>query len=407
MYRYEAIENLRDNLSDGQWHSTTKILRGHTRHFSSADDLMSIIEDMKSNGELIVGANNSYRMPRSVLESWRIMRGLGMKASASNMGAPRFFGDILEDDGWVLAPLRTMDVVHFHANFDDAAQARALVGLYGMTLYNFEGLVRIYALDGSFAYKKVCDAKDDGTLDVSSIRIDSQVKRRELCDLPSDFVSDMCDFYGAFAHALLRQSMSSVRKHIIERDDIQQQIYLWIIDAIQRYDAETSIPFAAYLHSAINRWVHDLSRKQFGRAVADSELQISRAQTVFQTKHNRPPTVEELAGELNEDVNKVRRKMSTVKSVSNIRDATTIIQDDYELTVVSSESSTGRIEDETNQTLLSVALTTSAIEHPNGPNVVAWCGIYSRYWGGESTSRRTTAAEREVMESMRSKLVDA
>ena len=407
MRKHEAIELLKDNLSDGQWHSTTKITRAHLRHFASMHDLMSVIGDMKENGELIAGANNSYRMTRATLESWRGMRGLGMMASASNMSAPRFFGGILEDDGWMLAPLRTMDVVHFHANFDEAAQARELVGLHGMTLYNFEGLVRIYSLDGSFAYGRVCSAKESGNLDVSSIRIDSNVKRRELCDLPGDFVSEMCDFYGTFAHALLRQSMSSVRKHIIERDDIQQQIYLWIIDAIQRYDAETSIPFAAYLHSAINRWVHDLSRKQFGRAVADSELQISRAQTFFQTKHNRPPTVEELAEELGEDVNKVRRKMSTVKSASNIRDATTIIQDDYEMTVISPESSTSRIEDETNQTLLSVALTTSALEHPNGPNVVAWCGIYNRYWGGDSSSKRTTATEREVMESMRAKLVNA
>lgn len=402
---------LLDDMSDGQWHPMTKIRQRNTKHFKGTKlDLLATVEDHVANGTFLAGANNSYRMTRSSLEMWRLQRGLSSAATTRDMNAPRFFGGILEDDGWEMAPLREMDVVHFHATEDAARQARALVGLNGMTLYNFEGLVRVFALDGSFAYDILKDAiQENPNLGISGIRIDHDVKRRELCDLPSSFVQDLCAFYGSFAHALLRQSMSSVRKHIAERDDIQQQIYLWIIDAIQRYDHTTSIPFAAYLHSAMNRWVHDLSRKSFGRAVADSELQLSRAKSDFQTLHNRKPNLEELAEFMGETVEKVRRKSQGVANVNNLRTASSLVVEDWELPIVSSENSTNRIEDETGQTLLAAALTTSAIEYKGGPNVVAWCNVYAKTWGDGVPERMTSSeknAEKNLMLSMQTKLAD-
>lgn len=406
----EATKNLFDDMSDGQWHPLTKIRQRNLRNFASRDALSRALDEGVRRGVFISGSNSSYRMTRSELEHWRAERDLPISQNSRDTNAPRYFGGILEDDGWLLAPLRQIDVVHFHAGESAAERVKEIIGLNGIVLHNFEGLVRVFAMDGSFAYNMLKDATaEDPNLDISGIRIDRSVKRRELCDLPDTFVYDLCEFYGSFAYALLRQSMSSVRKHIADRDDVQQQIYLWIIDAIQRYDEQTSIPFAAYLHSAINRWVHDLSRKSFGRAVADSELQLSRARASFQTEHNRKPTLEELAEVLGESVEKVRKKEQGVQSVNSLRTAAPLVVDDRELPIVADEDPTARVHEEAGQTLLSVALTTSALNAPGGPSVTAWCNIYAKTWG-EGVEERLTAvektAERAVMGRMQEALAD-
>lgn len=399
------LTQLKDVLSDGQWHSEAKLKRLANKHFKNHTDFGSILNDMRDKGILLEGANNSYRMTLEALTEWRVSRGLGMRATPSDMTAPRFFGGVLEDDAWGNAPLRVLDVVHFHSTADAARTVGQRVGLYGMTLYNFEGLTRVYTLHGPLAAKLIQEVQAERTeQDIRSIRIDKNARRRELTDLPEGFVNELCEFYGEFTHALLRQSMSSVKKHIVERDDVQQQIYLWIIDAIQRYNHETSIPFAAYLHSSVNKWVFDLSRQRFGRAVSDSELQISRARASFINAHNRAPSDVELAEEMGESIERVKQKLQTVNSVSNIRDAASIANEEYELPLPSHENSTQRHDHESQQNILSAAITTSALERPNSPNITAWCAVYNRYWGAEKSSDRIPEMERKLLEQAREKL---
>lgn len=400
----ESQSRLLDDMSDGQWHTFAKIQKRNLKGFDSVEDLRSEVDRFVRDAILLVGANDSYRMTRQSLESWRDSRGIVSNGS-KDMKAPRYFGGILEDDGWLLAPLRTVDIVHFHASGAVAAQVQQVIQLNGMTSIDFDGLVRVFAFDGQQAYDLLKEWSKEENVDISGIRMDQGVRRRELCDLPEMFVRDLCQFYGAFAHALLRQSMSSVRKHITERDDIQQQIYLWIIDAIQRYDASTSIPFAAYLHSAINRWVHDLNRRSYGRAVADNELQIARAVNAFELEHNRKPSLEELADALGETVEKVRKKTMGVANVNNLRSASTINSEDFDVPLPAPEDSTTQIHREIEQTLISAALTSAAIEAPGGPHVNAWYSIYSKTWLDGSASK-IVDEEKVVMASMRTRLAD-
>lgn len=401
MFEKAEFVELLDDMSDGQWHPMSKIAKRNNKFFSADKSLTSTIEQLVADGTFITGANNSFRMKRDAVVQWREYRGLPMKATTKNMNAPRFFGGILEDDGWTLAPLRKIDVVHCHANDDSAELIKNKVGYHGITLYNFEGLVRVFTLNGQYVNSIIKQLKDENPyLVISGIRTDKDSRRRELCDLPQDFVQEMCEFYGVFAHALLRQSMSSVKKHILERDDIQQQIYMWIIDAIQRYDHTTAIPFAAYLHSAMNRWVHDLSRKSFGRAVADSELQIARARSSFALEHNRQPTVDELAHLLGGNVQKTKKKILDVSSVASIRDTSSLYREDNsELPVIANEKADTNIHNEVENAILSAALVSSAKNMPSGPDIVSWCNIYARTWG-EGTSDKVSASEKEVMHAM-------
>jgi DNA-directed RNA polymerase specialized sigma subunit len=397
----ENTYKLLDDMSDGQWHTFTKITQRNQRNFATTEELRGVVNKLADRETFISGSNDSFRMTRNALESWREERNLSM-SNAKDMKAPRFFGGILEDDGWEKAPLRSIDVVHFHATGDAIQQVQKVIGLHGMTSYDFDGLVRVFSLDGTKAYEILKEWSKEEGVDISGIRIDHNVKRRELCDLPSQYLSDMCKFYGNFSHALLRRSMSSVRKHIIEQDDIQQQIYLWVMDAIQRYDAETSIPFAAYLSTSLNRWVHDLNRKSFGRAVADNELRIARAVNAFQEDHKRKPTLEEIAHELDESVDKVRKKMFGVSNVNGLRGATTINSEEFDIPIIAHEDSTSRLHADIEQTLLSAALTSSTLENDKTPNVLAWCNIYAKTW--QKNSNKKVAGEQEIMDKMKLRL---
>lgn len=404
-----AMKELLDDMSDGQWHPINKITKRNARFFKDKTELEATVHNLTKNGVFITGANNSFRMTKDELLSWRTRNDMSLQATPKDMNAPRFFGGILEDDGWTSAPLRLIDVVHCHANETTADIIKDAVGMHGMTFYNFEGLVRVFTLNGKYVNEILKELKEDRPeLNISGIRTDKDSKRRELCDLPRGFVPDLCEFYGVFAHALIRQSMSSVKHHIAERDDIQQQIYMWIIDAIQRYDNETSIPFAAYLHSAMNRWVHDLPRKAFGRAVADSELQISRLKTEFINKNNRKPTVDELSELLGGNKAKSKKKIIDVTNASFLREPSSIHReesDDIPLEAV--ESAEKSMHDEVENSILSASLVSSVQNVAHGPDIISWCDIYERTWGEQMGSDKISDNEKIVMKEMSKYLSDA
>lgn len=398
---------LLDNLSDGQWHTTQKAYRHSGKHFGkNLEALEASLSSLASKGYLIPGQNKSYRFSPTFLEGWRSYRGI-QKSGKKDLTSPRYFGGILEDEGWLLAPLRTHDLVHFRAEGNiTVSEIQRRIGIQGIVRQDTDGLVRITSLDGESIYNIVKSWEPEEGIGISGVRLDKDVRRRELLDLPPRFIAELCEFYGTFAHTLLRKSMTSVRKHISDPDDIQQQIYIWIIDAVQRYDEQSSVPFAAYLHSSLQRWVHDLNRKSYGRAAADSELKYSRAISNFVTKHDRNPTDEELANELGESVATVREKLLAISRVNNLRSMSPLTQDDYEIPIRSDDDQERDFHEEVEQTLLSAALTSSALGDGRAPQVTSWLKVYDETWGKGRNSRLKKVDNKELLLSMRSKVKD-
>lgn len=409
-----GTEKLYTMLSDGQWYPLVRIQRLHLRNFQHDEQaLNNALEEATQNGILYRGEHNeniSYRMVPEFLTTWRQDRDLPARATTGNMSAPRIFGGILEDEVWGTAPLRDIDVVHFHATESALQEVREQVGLYGMTVYNYEGLMRIFSLSGDIPYDIMQRlSKENPELGIRGIRIDRNVRRREMCDLPDDFAGEFLEFYGKFAHLILRKSMTSVEKYITNRDDVQQQIYIWVIDAIQRYDNQTNIPFAAYFASSLNRWIHDLPRKPYGRAISDAQLHINRARTAFMIEHNRTPNIEELAETLNEPIEKVRKKVESVENVNKLSSPESLTNAEGDtIDLPSLEDSTTRIEQETQQHLLSLSLTTSALQHPRGPQIISWLKIYDRTWVAPTPKKeKLSDIEKDIMNNMRTLMEDA
>lgn len=399
---YEEV--LLDNMSDGQWHTLAKIQRHSGKDFPSQQRVTTFLDELVTQ-EWLLQIGKSYRFQNPFLESWRISRNLQSKGD-KDLNSPRYFGSILEDDGWLLAPLRSHDLVHFRASGDitrEVVQRR--IGFHGVASQDSDGLMRISTLYGDPIY---CDIKEWGKqegVDISGVRLDKNVRRRELADLPTGFVSDLCEFYGTFARTLLRNVMTIINTHISDPDDAQQQIYMWIIHAIQRYDAKTAIPFAAYLHSSLQRWVHDLNRKSYGRAAADTELKYSKAISAFTAEHGRQPTSRELALILNEDESVVNEKKASIARVNSLRTVATLDDGEFEIPIADESTVESDFHSEIETTLLSAALTSSALESTSNAKILAWLGVYAKTWGGTNKLPITKRqAEETLLVSMRTKV---
>jgi DNA-directed RNA polymerase specialized sigma subunit len=392
----EKVSNLEklilDELSDGQWHPEYKIKKeiGESK-------IIEVLTDLEEKDILLSGVNNSFRMNSSILPTWRSYTDFPKKNDARY--TPRVFGGILEDDGWAMAELKNYDLIHFRTNGDiSKGDIEKIISYSGLVTRSEDGLYRIFVKDsGDDTYNVIKNyVFSEPNKSFSGVRLEKDIKRRDLKDLDRKYFSDLCQYYGNFAKVLLKSNMSSITKHIAEPDDIQQQINLWVIDAVQRYDNTTSIPFAAYLGKSLSNWVFNLNRQSFGRSAADVELKHSRAANQFRTEYSREPTIEELAEVLGEDVENVKNERISIHSVSNIRTMGTIDSDETIIHIASSEDTTSRLEEQSHQYLLSQAITASALrENDCSPNLVGWIHVYHSTWGNSKNKKFLPIASSE------------
>lgn len=372
-----------DSMADGQWHSMVKILKNNQKILKSYPEdkgevLREQFESLANEGVLLVGDNVSQRFTVEALKEWRTLRGFDNQPQT--ISSPRFFGGILEDDGWELAPLRAYDVIHFRGTGNvNEETVQKIVGYRGFVTQDVDGLFRIMTLYGDDISDELKEWGKTNFSDISGICLNKKTIRREITELPSEYFSDLCSFYGSFAYTLLRRNMSTLKKHIPDNSDVQQQIFLWIIDAVQRYNHLTCIPFAAYLSKSLNLWVHDLGRKTYGRSASDNELKLSRAIAAFKAEYNREPNYKELAEIFDESEEKIKQKVNSVSTVNSLRNMTTIDSEDFDIPIPVHDS-LSTMED-LNQTLLSASLTTSTIK--SGADPVAWLHFYQTIWGSK------------------------
>jgi len=395
-YTYEKTQlrsRILDELSDGQWHPLYKINKNIERGSEKAkifkEKLGEELEKLVEDNILIAGNNESYRFDSTELRTWRNIS--TNETINDRQYQPRWFGGILEDDGWLLAGLKAYDLVHFRA---DAALTRKQVhtvieGKLSLIQID-EGLFRVFSNNGENTFEIIQAFKDaNPDYNIRGMRLERDLRRRELEDLPPRFVDDLVKYYGQFAKVLLRAYMSSINKHLSDPDDIQQQIYLWVLDAIQRYDAETSIPFAAYLSTSLKKWVFNLNRKAYGRAVADAELKHSRAIAEYKAEFGREPKPEELAKILKEDISATKKDSAVINTVFNLRNISTINSDENEMQLPAENLVEDNIDTLINNTLLSAAITTATKqEMKKAKDISGLVGIYYDTWGSEYKSKR-------------------
>lgn len=391
----ELETKLLDNLADGQWHPTSKIW-SHFKTVTKKETpqiqqsaMVEILENLVQKRILLAGANNSYRFVSSELEMWRLISPT-LDLTSQQM-SPRYFGGILEDDGWIHAPLKECHLVHFKAspNLTKATLMEYTNEPSNMININEDGLYKIYSATKDDTYNLIQLLKTEHPeYHISGIRLESNLRRRHLDELPSQYLSDLCKHYGQFAKVLLRAQISSVKKHLPDEDDAQQQIYLWVIEAIKRYDDQTCIPFAAYLGTSIRKWVYDLNRKAYGRSIADKELRHSRAINEFRTREERNPTNEELAGILGLTLEETGREKEDINTVVNLRNQKAIEYEDFELPLPSEDQTDAHLDMMIESTILSASVTTASKLSNGKRNIAGLVALYYETWGVSTENKK-------------------
>ena len=269
------------------------------------------------------------------------------KGGRARVRKPVIFGGVLEADGWAQAPLRTFDLVHFRLNrFVPLADLRnhlnsaltdRLTDTVSLTLDTDE-LYRAFVTPGNGprAAELITAWCLENNVRTIGLRTDLDRRRRNVRDLDRHFLDDLMAHYQGYGMRRLQKNMSSVLLHIPEYDDVQQQLAVWILEAIVRYDDTKGVPFGAWLSTALSKWVHDLNRSSYGRTVADAELKQHRAVAAFTATEHRHPTEKEFAGLVGTSVTALRRSRQAVSVVNSLRACLSIDSgglDDSELSI--------------------------------------------------------------------------
>lgn len=315
------------------------------------------------------------------------------------------FGGIVEADGWEPAPLHLKSRVHFRVENDEVSLSdfRAALPVGSDVTYDEgTGLYRVDCDHGTGNevrdfIRDWCAAND---YKAKSLRAEHDVRRRNLGDLDPAFLSDLCLWYSRYSQGRIKKHHSTLQFHFTDRDDLGQQVFEWILEAVSRYDDKSGVPFGAFLSERIGKWVHDLNRNKYGRIVSDTELKYQRATQEFMTKFGRKPTEVELAEALGQDLTTLRKNAQVVSTVQGLRNIGTLdatADEGGEIALPDDEFCDDRHNAELEQSLLSQILTVSCEADPSArgklatkPNVLGLVAWYESLWGGKNKTELST-----------------
>ncbi|GAA4749113.1 hypothetical protein GCM10023328_34620 [Modestobacter marinus] len=314
---------------------------------------------------------------------------------------PLVFGGLTEAEGWALAPITPRDRVHFRTDrelpltdFRAALPAEVEVtydegdGLYRVdgetgTAESLAGLIRAWCAAGGYA--------------TVGLRPETGVRRRAPRDLPAAFLDGLCRHYCRVSLKRLQRNMSTIRLHLPDNDDVDQQVAEWVLKAVSQYDETKSVPFGAFLATQLSKWVHDLGRNAYGRTAADTENKQQKAVAAFTAEHQRRPSEKELAAYMGQSVATLRRNSQTVATLNGLRNLQSLDggADTVEFVVPDSAEVPDEIMGEAEQSLLSHALTAACAPDPTArrdqraaqPNVLGWATWYLTTWGGQTKTQ--------------------
>jgi hypothetical protein len=330
---------------------------------------------------------------------------------------PLVFGGLSEAEGWMLAPITPRDRVHFRVDRELPLVTFRAALPAGVTVAYDEG-EGLYRVDGECGQGETMAAlirawcARNGYATVG-LRAEADVRRRAPRDLPPEFLADLCRHYCRVSLKRLQRNMSTIRLHLPDNDDVDQQVAEWVLKAVAQYDETKSVPFGAFLATQLSKWVHDLGRNAYGRTAADTENRQQKAIAAFTAEHQRRPSEKELAAYMGQSVATLRRNSQTVATLNGLRNLHSLDggPDSVEFVLPDTAEVPDELMGEADQTLLSHALTAACAPDPTArrdqraaqPNVLGWATWYLTTWGGKTKTQLSA----ELVTSVRNMNVHA
>lgn len=309
----------------------------------------------------------------------------------------RMFGGMSEAACWASSPLITRQMVHFKSDYHvDVRDLTACLPEWArLDVDDTEGLYRVWGrpehADGDLLQSHVEQWFAARGIKTRHLKVERNVRRRDLTTLPPGALADLCAVYGALAQRRIYRHLTSLRLHIPDPDDARQQVNEWVLKAIAIFDADKGTPFGAFLTQRLGQWVHDLGRSRIGRTAADAELGHRRDVAAFTQEHHHTPTDTDLAEYTGQTVTAIRKRAQTVATLHGLRNPRTLTAtlDDPEIPLPADAPD---VDDllitEEQQSLVGHVLTSCCSPDPTEQgvaadvNVLGWVAWYFTMWRG-------------------------
>jgi hypothetical protein len=212
------------------------------------------------------------------------------------------FGGIPESQGWRLAPLRTFSLAHFTSmQALDLYEFRQLVPSTYTVRADPENTYRVFAppTDAETLAATVNAACAELGVETHALKVEPSVRRRDLSELPSGFLADLCQHYVRLATGrLMKRSSSTLASLGMDREELGAQVSLWVLEAAAAYDPAAS-HFGQYLLGKLPNRLLDLVReRRGGRYASDLAAGHRRAALELVETLGRAPSLEEVAAHL-------------------------------------------------------------------------------------------------------------
>lgn len=234
------------------------------------------------------------------------------------------FGGIPESQGWRLAPLRTYSLAHFTTvqSLDVDALRETLPKTFTVRA-DPENTYRVLApqSEAETLSETVNKACADLGVETHALKVEPAVRRRDLSELPGGFLTDLCTHYVRLATGrLMKRSSSTLASLQMDRDELQAQVSLWVLEAAAAYDPAAS-HFGQYLLGKLPNRLLDLVReRRGGRYASDLAAGHRRAALELVETLGRAPTIEEVAAHLGVTVRRasaMARAADTLQALAN------------------------------------------------------------------------------------------
>ena len=320
---------------------------------------------------------------------------------------------LTEGDIWAMAPTMACDRVHWDTDEPlDVTDLLPHLPDPAWTRAWSDGQHRIWVPEGQGleARETVRALCADRGLEAFNLRVEPGVPFRDLDLIDPGLRAEL------FAAAVewLYPRMLQVRRRLVgeldlvDDDDVQQMMYLFVSDMADRYDADRegkngSLNFLTYLMGKMRTWPQDLARAAYGRTAIADRIAMNRAADAVMSTAGHAPSEAELAAQLGVTVTELRRREQAVATLSSFRNYASLSEDPLEgpgqaLAVDEADVESDALDYARNAALTRAIM--SAVHDPatsgrRSQDPLALAALYLTYW--EGLSRADVARELEVL----------
>lgn len=274
LWRIEAV------IHDGQWYLFNK---WKTRAKVKADELQKYIDEKVKDNTLIVAESErgtSYRVSGDTILKWYSKQeGIDIEDNiVPRQYPPRLHNNKTETELFIECERRRVGTVTFFA-FDNDILNRVKRVLDGVAKIRTDknGASRAYGLSYKYIKNLLCRHFSKEEINKMELKTRRGLLVRELSDLEDSFLEYLSEFYLKYSDNAIKGSMSTIEIYIKGKDELESQIYEWLLLAIKKYDETKNIPFSGYLTNVLRHWPYDLPDLHLGKDLSSFQRQKSKA----------------------------------------------------------------------------------------------------------------------------------